>query len=289
MGAPPMALRVAPALSRRTFLRSLALGSVGAGTLAYSRWLESDWLELTRQQVAFFPTPPNRPFRLLLMSDFHFSSVVPLDLIARAIDLGLAEKPDLALLAGDFITGHLYQPDHYRAVLQRLSDEVACLCCLGNHDGNVHQTTQKPRTGRLRRFLSDCLLPLLHNDHLEWKHEEQAFEIIGLGDLWSGQCLPEKAFPTSDRGLPRLVLAHNPDSKSLLEKHRWNLMTCGHSHGGQCRLPLLGAPFAPIADKTYTSGLNPWRDRMIYTTRGVGNLHGLRFNCRPEVTILDLV
>lgn len=66
-------------------------------------------------------------------------------------------------------------------------------------------------------------------------------------------------------------------------------MLCGHTHGGQLRIPLVGEPFAPIEDKRYVAGLNTFGERQIYTTRGVGSLYGLRLNCRPEVTILELV
>jgi predicted MPP superfamily phosphohydrolase len=65
-------------------------------------------------------------------------------------------------------------------------------------------------------------------------------------------------------------------------------MLCGHTHGGQCQIPFVGAPFAPIQDLRFLEGLQPWNDRWIHVTRGVGNLHGLRFNCRPEVNLLNL-
>jgi uncharacterized protein len=65
-------------------------------------------------------------------------------------------------------------------------------------------------------------------------------------------------------------------------------MVCGHTHGGQIRLPLLGTPFAPVIDMRYVEGLHPWNDRQIYITRGVGNLHGLRFNCPPQVSLLEV-
>ena len=47
--------------------------------------------------------------------------------------------------------------------------------------------------------------------------------------------------------------------------------------------------FAPVEDKRYVAGLNAFGERHIYTTRGVGSLYGLRLNCRPEVTMLELV
>lgn len=66
-------------------------------------------------------------------------------------------------------------------------------------------------------------------------------------------------------------------------------MLSGHTHGGQIVVPLLGwRPFAPVRDLRYVEGLHEWSGRQIYTTRGVGNLHGLRFNCPPEVSVLEV-
>ncbi len=49
------------------------------------------------------------------------------------------------------------------------------------------------------------------------------FELVGTGDLWAGQCKPP---PASKANLPRLVLAHNPDSKEVMRDDPWDLMLC---------------------------------------------------------------
>ena len=85
-----------------------------------------------------------------------------------------------------------------------------------------------------------------------------------------------------------IMLSHNPDAKTALRDVPWDLMLCGHTHGGQITLPLLGSPLAPIADKRFSEGLHTWDKRWIYVTRGVGSLLGMRFNCPPEVSILEL-
>ena len=87
---------------------------------------------------------------------------------------------------------------------------------------------------------------------------------------------------------PIIVLSHNPDSKDILGDYPWDMMLCGHTHGGQLYLPILGTPFAPVKDHRYVHGLKAWNDRLIHTTSGIGNLFGMRFNCRPEVSLLTL-
>lgn len=282
-------------LSRRAFLAS-ALSATGAAAVAgWARWIEPEWLEVTHTAIPCLP-PGASPIRILHLSDLHRSSVVSLEFIARAIDLGLRHRPHLTVLTGDFVTGAtIPDPEAYQDVLQRLSRHTPCLACLGNHDAVIdgwHPDTghnPHPDHRPVRHLLQKAGITLLFNETLTWFHGRQPLEIIGLGDLWSCQCHPDAAFPAEDPNWPRLVLCHNPDTKDLLRPYRWNVMLCGHSHGGQLRLPLLGSPLAPIRDKRYVSGLHPWEGRWIFTTRGVGNLHGIRINCRPEVSLLDLV
>ena len=134
--------------------------------------------------------------------------------------------------------------------------------------------------------LKSAGITVLFNEATLISTQKQQFELVGAGDLWAGQCNPPSV---NDASLSRLMLAHNPDSKERLREEKWDLMLCGHTHGGQLHVPLIGEPFAPVVDKRYVAGLNAFGERQIYTTRGVGNLHGLRLNCRPEVTMLELI
>ncbi len=86
-------------------------------------------------------------------------------------------------------------------------------------------------------------------------------------------------------------MCHNPDAKDILKSYHWNLMLSGHTHGGQFIVPFTKfAPFAPVADKSMIDGLHEWEDsRYIQISKGVGNLYGFRFNCRPEINLLRLV
>jgi predicted MPP superfamily phosphohydrolase len=101
---------------------------------------------------------------------------------------------------------------------------------------------------------------------------------------------PAEAFAGWQRepGVPLILLSHNPDTKQRLLRYSWDLMLSGHTHGGQLSLPLVGEPFAPIEDKAHVHGLYRWEDRWLHITAGVGALHSLRFNCRPEVSVLTL-
>lgn len=278
--------------SRRWFLRVLGLGATGAlGGAAYARFVEPRWLAVERHEVPL-GLASGTPLRLLQLSDLHASAEVPLDFIARAVALGLAERPDLVCLTGDFVTHQFGDLQGYAKILARLSQSAPAFACLGNHDGGnwVASRGGYPTTREVAGLLAAGRVELLHNRARRVTVAGQELRLVGLGDWWADDMEPDAAFagvPAEPRR-PTLLLSHNPDTKDHLSGHRWDLMLSGHTHGGQFRAPLLGAPFAPVRDKRYVAGLHRWRDHWLHITRGVGNLHHLRFNCRPEVSLLTL-
>jgi predicted MPP superfamily phosphohydrolase len=278
--------------SRRNFLRA-TLGSIAAaaGGAGYVRWGEPHWLEVDRVDVRLSSGAGPR-VRVLHLSDLHLSPVVSLDFIARAVALGLAQQPDVIALTGDFVTGRIRDADRYAAVLARLPAAAPTFACLGNHDGGIwsRRAGGKGTIEEALALLRAARIPCLMNESRSLDVRGQPLQIVGVGDLWSGMCNPTRAFAQTPArgGAWRLVLNHNPDAKDLLRPHDWDVVLCGHTHGGQVRLPYFGTPFAPVTDKRFVSGLHRWRDRWLYVTHGVGNLHGVRFNCRPQVSVLEL-
>ena len=274
--------------SRRKFLLGAA-GTITAGGL-YARFAESQRLRVSRHDVPLGAKNP--AIRIVQLSDLHASSVVPLEFIAEAVTLALAQKPDLIALTGDFVTDSHAGPEGYAAILARLAAAAPTFACLGNHDsGAAHpQAAHNPTIQPVLDLLTRAHIPCLVNASHALTVRGRSLQLIGLGDLWSAMCNPTKAFAQvpAREGATRIVLNHNPDAKDLLYSFDWDLMLCGHTHGGQVRLPFLGTPFAPVTDKRYIEGLHRWENRWLHITRGVGNLHGVRFNCRPEISVLDV-
>lgn len=287
---------MARAFTRRTFLRGLGgtFAAAASATGIYGYAAEPHWLAVHRVEI---PLPRGsagtRPIRLLHLSDLHLSRWVSVDFIAEAIALGLAEKPDVAVITGDFFTGGLSRDAAYADALRMLSAAVPAFASLGNHDGGRWAAysfglgTPEQALWLLREANITCLI----NQARALTVRGRRIMLIGLGDLWAGMCDPGPAFSQVKPldPAPRILLSHNPDTTQILRPFNWDAMLCGHTHGGQLRLPFLGAPFAPVEDKRFIEGLHRWENRWLYITRGVGNLHGVRINCRPQVSIVDLV
>jgi uncharacterized protein len=115
--------------------------------------------------------------------------------------------------------------------------------------------------------------------------------VAGVDDLSHGRPSMESLPPRHARDFT-LLLAHHPDQAERARRalDRVDLVLSGHTHGGQVRLPGIGAIVnsAERAD-LYEAGVRrrPWTQ--VYTSRGIGTTHlPVRFFTRPEVAILTL-
>jgi predicted MPP superfamily phosphohydrolase len=275
-------------MTRRKFLYSFFAAPI---PLVYPCYWEPRWLDVTERRVQLPGFSPRKPIRVLHLSDLHASIFVPPSLIERAIALGLAARPDLICVTGDFITSREgFDAPAYTRQLRKLSAAAPTFAVLGNHDGGgwTRYHFGFPDHSVMDRILEDAGIELLHNRSTRVETRGTRLTLAGVGDLWSHEVLPARAFAGVTAEDPVLLLAHNPDTKDRVRAYPWHLMLSGHTHGGQVIVPFDGPRYAPVADKRYVSGLRPWGARQIHVTRGVGNVGGVRFRCRPEVSILTI-
>jgi predicted MPP superfamily phosphohydrolase len=120
---------------------------------------------------------------------------------------------------------------------------------------------------------------------------DQRLWLGGAGDLWEDHRELDgllDGIPDSDC---RILLAHNPDTADTNYSSRIDLVIAGHTHGGQVDIPFIGPPILPVRNKTYSSGLKTSpRGMGVFISRGIGwTIYPVRFNCPPEIAVLELV
>lgn len=273
-------------MNRRQFLRLSCSGLIAASaacasTPLYALLLEPSWLALERVQVALRSLPSRQNgLRIAFLSDFHCGPLVGPDHIARAVAMAQEAAPDLILLGGDYVTGSADYAEPCARELAHLQAPLGVYACLGNHD---YWTDADAVTRALQR----AGIRVLCNAGVR---VAEGLWVAALDDVWEGK----PSLETALRGMPTnaaaVLLVHEPDfADRIAADGRVALTLSGHTHGGQVRFPLLGPPVLPYLGRRYPAGLYRLGEMLLYVGRGVGLIAPpVRFNCRPEVTVLTL-
>lgn len=267
--------------------RALGAGAAAAGAVgAYSLLVEPFWLELTRPRIHVRGLPPAlEGFRIALLTDMHAGAGTPLWLIRRACRMAMREQPDLIALTGDFAADDA--PDFGESIgaLAGLDAPYGVYAVPGNHDFAVGIESWHRQIG------AHPVIQDLTNRARTLDVDGARFCVAGVDDLAEGSPTLARLPPPEERDFT-LVLAHEPSQAERARRgyDAVDLIVSGHTHGGQVRLPWVGALANPArAPSLYEEGLRrrPWTQ--VYTSRGVGTVHlPIRFLCRPEVAVLQL-
>lgn len=234
------------------------------------------------------------PLRVVQLSDLHYGAYIGRGSVRAWVDAALALRPDVVLVTGDFV-------DKRGATsLRPLFDELARLRAplgvwgvWGNHDlAHVRQAAQ--REGKsieaARGVFGDDLLRagvrILRNEGVRLR--DDVF-LAGVDDLRRGEARLGAALAHAPAGGAVLLMSHNPDLLPEVPE-RVGLTLCGHTHGGQVCLPLVGPLLTSSRHgRRFASGFvrGPAPG---FVSRGLGvTTVPLRLSCLPEVVAFDFV
>ena len=243
--------------------------------LAWAHFVEPDLLEVTHLELRTDKLPAGTRVRIAQISDLHLDSPGAVD--ARLPAAIAHEAPDLVIFTGD-AADSAEGVERFRTLLASLPARLGRFAVRGNHG---------------RGWRSDQLF----GGGAAVELDGQPVALLG-GRLWLcgarfGQ--PRRLRECLEQAGPgfHLVAFHTPDAVESIAKLSPDLYLAGHTHGGQVRLPLYGAVITFSAfDKKYEMGRYQVGHTTLYVNRGIGTESGaprLRFLCRPEVTVIDLI
>ncbi|WP_339220034.1 metallophosphoesterase [Paenibacillus sp. FSL H8-0332] len=273
-------------MTRRQFLARGAGAVVGAGLLAggYAWQGEPNWLEVTRRELLLAELPSAfAGTRLVHFSDVHLGFNKDAKDLARLTKHIIEEQPDLICFTGDIVDSYAEDLTDSVPILAELEAPLGKYAILGNHDYK--------NTELLTHLLTEAGFRVLRNESYLIKQGGAMIAVAGLDDMLHGKPDPEAAVRDIPDGIFTVLLMHEPDYADVAEAYPFHLQLSGHSHGGQIRLPLVGAPFTPYGSQKYIDGLYYTENKAmpVYVNRGFGEtLMPLRFLCRPELTVLTL-
>jgi len=282
-------------LSRRDFLKLLKVGAIDLALLTAGGGIYSFLVEpgLARVESVNLKLPRLTPgfsgIRIAQVSDIHMGGWMNVERLRAVVDLVVAQKPDLLLLTGDFLIGHVFDQDSEEAVrdlitiLTPLAASFPSFAILGNHD---YWTNPEA----VREMLRSCNIMDLTNTVFIMTRGQEKLYLCGVDDIWEGDVRLDKVIGQIADDGAAILLAHEPDfADTSAATGRFDLQVSGHSHGGQVVIPFVGPPILPYLGRKYPSGLYQVGKMYQYTSRGVGMARlPIRFNCPPEVTLLTL-
>jgi uncharacterized protein len=224
--------------------------------------------------------------RVALISDLHVGRVAFAPYVRGVVELANRQKPDIVAMLGDYVVQDGAMTADVVAALAGLEAPLGKFAVLGNHDhwaGAADVAATLDRAGvtvlrNSRRIVTRCAggaNPLC---------------LAGVDDMWEGDVDIEAALRGVSPQTPRIILCHNPDfAERLPAGLRVDLMLCGHTHGGQIRLPVLTRMLASVRNRKYREGLVRGPRCPLYVTRGLGVVGlPIRFRCPAELAILTL-
>ncbi len=254
-------------LSRRRFLLG---GLVGAplAALGDAAFVEPGWIKVRTLRL----TESRPKHRLVHFTDLHHKGDhAYLDRIVARIN---SLSPDVVCFTGDLIEDKAYLSEAL-AGLARIKSPMYGVP--GNHD----YWAKVPFDGIARCFASTGGA---------WLIEETRVTASGNLTIIGSACLKASALPPPPSpGSKNVLLVHYPAWVKHLAGLNYDLILAGHSHGGQVRIPFYGAIMVPFGVEQYEVGLFRTASGPLYVNPGLGWFPvPLRFNCRPEITVIEL-
>lgn len=279
-----------PRVNRRKFIGMTALA--GAGIIAAEGVLIEPMLpRIVRAEIGLSRWPSRMDgFTVALLSDFHYDPIFSIHPIKSAVQIVNNIRPDMVLLAGDFVTSSTFEIPRHSAkdaepcaqLLQGLQAPHGVWAVMGNHDavaGVAHLTAALRAVGIA--VLANSAVPIERNGERFW--------LAGVGDVLKRGADLHAALAPIPSGEAVVLMAHEPDYADYVARYPVDLQLSGHTHGGQICLPLLPPLYLPPLGKKYVSGLHRIAGLTLYTTVGIGTIGlPMRLRCPPEITLMTV-
>ncbi len=210
--------------------------------------------------------------QIVQLSDLHFATCFDRKFFENVVENCLAWHADLVVVTGDLVEDDAVQ-DWIEPLLGRLEARLGKFAILGNHDRDHNP-------GHIIAELSRAGFETLDGEWTSIDCDGVDLAIGGTSEPW-GRPLDRRTTPAADF---RILLSHSPDQFYAAWKSGIDLVLCGHNHGGQIRLPLVGPVFMPSRySRRFDRGFFRRGQTLMYVSEGVAGKNPYRYGCPPEV------
>lgn len=264
-------------------------------------YLRSDTISVTRYTHKSENIPKEFDgFKIVQLSDLHDAQFGEgqKDLLYRVRIL----EPDLIVLTGDMVDNEYSDLESFGALIRALSDIAGVCYVSGNNEAGLSNYDLVLETVRKNGGVA------LENKTIRYKRGNATLSVSGLSDRNIYQLKREtyNTYKERDNRIARVLdgfsdcgtsdynvlLVHRPYLLRAYAIADFDLVLSGHNHGGQIRIPLFGALYAPgeLWFPKHTDGAYTDYDTTMFISRGLGNSDrmGVRLFNPPEVALITL-
>jgi predicted MPP superfamily phosphohydrolase len=265
---------------RRLWLRHDYRVNLGSGPeTSVTQPITTTALGLRRFEVPL-ETLPVAKLRVIHLSDFHVTEAFPADYYARVAREVSARKPDLVFITGDSLSQPERLPLFERVLSALPRARFGSFAVLGNHEvwiGRADQVVHAYERAGVTVLRGRCV-------HVPFP-DTPGLRVCGTETPW-GPGLTRAAVDVAGAAdAPLFALSHTPDNVYDLALLGASAVFAGHTHGGQLRLPWLGALVVPSSHgRLFDFGEFHVNGATLFVSPGVGaDQPPLRVYCRPEI------
>jgi len=237
-------------------------------------------------------------WRLVQLSDIHNQAT---EGPGNNQIIGSVQKlqPNIITITGDLFDGDRTNIPNNLQLVKELTSIAPVYMVLGNHEFANDDYI------KLIQLVEEAGAQVMRNELVTINDPGAPITIIGLDDpaAW-GWPLSYKAqeqltaktlnkimaLPEFNSTSPRLILAHRPELWPQYLLADPLVILSGHTHGGQIRLPLIGAIYVPNQPllAQYDEGIFTKANSYLIISRGLGNSFiNCRFDNYPQIVTID--
>lgn len=201
--------------------------------------------------------------------------------------------PDAIFIGGDTVDSYSKVGGDYIPLFEELPKLAKTFLVLGNHEYSAKRDME------IIGYAQSFGIRVLEDEFEPFTCNSDTINVIGMTDYFSENVVTKTLAERFD-AVPvpyyaqrfNILLCHRPCELEEMSKRGIDLMVCGHTHGGQMRIPFVGGVFTPSTFKLFPKydmgyfGIGKM-DLIISSGLGTSSIP-LRLFCRPEITVIDL-
>jgi len=260
----------------------IVLFALGAVLLTAYIYIETNSIAVIHYNVSIKNLPSRfKGFTILHITDLHTKQFGENQ--ENLLEIINEQQFDIVALTGDLVDQHKPGPGAVAELLEGLK-AYEMYFVPGNHE---HWADYD----KLKEILLAYDVAILENKAFRYRSGDQHLWLMGVDDPFLGLARLDKALDEVTDNAPLILLTHSPNIYEYAVEENIDLVLAGHTHGGQIRVPFLGALYVPAQGffPEYDYGIFSSDNTTMVINAGLGeSVIPFRFNMRPELALITL-